>query len=516
MARLGTFYGVVGIILLLFGGVAYFFTRDVSVYVMVHVAAGLTAIATFLFSSKGSVKAFLGERSTKYGASAAVYSLLFLGILIVLNYLSAQHHHRFDLTEANVYSLSPQSENVLQQLDKKLEIDAFVQLGADPQLRQLLESYSYDSDKVTTRIIDPDQRPDLAERFEITSIPTIVLRYGKQTNLINRTSEESLTNGIIKISRPEKKTVYFVQGHGEPDIDDVQDSGGYGQLKTSLENEGYEVATIVLTPGSSVPERADLLIVAGAQRSLLTHEVQLIDAYLKGSGAGLFMLDPRATPELGTYLAQWGISVGQDIVVDTQLQLLRGRTFTLTPLAQSYGEHAITSDLGGRGSAALTTYGISRSVETTGEAVKGIELTNLVMTGPSAWAETDLKEVFEKQTVRLDDHDRKGPISLAAAAAADLAEIDETKEGTARIVTFGNANFANNQFIGQYFNRDLLLNTVGWLVGEEELISIRPRTIRSSRVELTSNQGTTVFYMSVLILPELLLIAGLAALWRRR
>jgi gliding motility-associatede transport system auxiliary component len=75
--------------------------------------------------------------------------------------------------------------------------------------------------------------------------------------------------------------------------------------------------------------------------------------------------------------------------------------------------------------------------------------------------------------------------------------------------------FANNQYIGQYFNRDLLLNSVSWLIGEEGLMSIRPRTIRASRVQFTAEQGTAIFYLSVLILPELLLIAGLAVWWRR-
>ena len=119
MARLGSFYGVVGVILLLFAGVAYFLTRHFSPYVLVHTLTGLVAVIGALVSSRGSVKTFLGERSTKYGASAAVYSLLFIGILILVNYLSTRHHHRFDLTEAKVYSLSPQSENVLRQLDKK-------------------------------------------------------------------------------------------------------------------------------------------------------------------------------------------------------------------------------------------------------------------------------------------------------------------------------------------------------------------------------------------------------------
>ena len=516
MARLGSFYGVVGVILLLFAGVAYFLTRHFSAYVLVHTLTGLVAVIGALVSSRGSVKTFLGERSTKYGASAAVYSLLFISILILVNYLSTRHHHRFDLTEANIYSLSPQSENVLRQLDKKLEIDAFVQAGSDPQLRELLSSYEYDSDKISSRIIDPDQRPDLAERFQVTTLPTVVLRYGDQTNLINRTTEEDLTNGIIKISRPDKKTIYFLEGHGEPSSQDLQDAGSYGQLRTALENEGYAVNTLVLAPDTAVPEETNLLVVAGAQRSLLAHETQLIDAYLKKAGAALFLLNPRATPELIPYLAQWGIQVGNDVIVDEQLQLLRGRTFTLTPLAQTYGEHPITADLSRRGSAALTTYGISRSVEADADGQAGITPTSLVKTGPNAWAETDLEEVFQNQSVRLDDHDRKGPISLATAVTVELKEIGQELEDTARMVVFGNAGFANNQFIGQYFNRDLLLNTVSWLVGEEELISIRPRTIRASRVQLTADQGTTVFYLSVLILPEILLIAGLATWWRRR
>ena len=474
------------------------------------------AVIVALVSSKGSIKTFLGERSTKYGASAAVYSILFIGILVLVNYLSTRHHHRFDVTEANIYSLSQQSQNVLRQLDKKLEIDAFVQAGSDPQLRELLSSYEYDSDRVASRIIDPDQRPDLAERFQVTTIPTVVLQYGDQTNLINRTTEEDLTNGIIKITRPDKKTVYFLEGHGEPSIEDLQESGGYGQLRTALENEGYEVHSLVLAPDTAVPEGANLLIVAGAQRSLQDHETQLIDAYLKQAGAALFLLNPRATPELAPYLSQWGVQVGNDVVVDQQLQLLRGRTFTLTPLAQTYGEHPITADLSRRGSAVLTSYGISRSIEANADGLTGITPTSLVQTGPDAWAETDLEEVFQQQTVRLDDHDRKGPISLATAVTADLKDMGEETEDSARMVVFGNAGFANNQFIGQYFNRDLLLNTISWLVGEEELISIRPRTIRASRVQLTADQGTTVFYLSVLILPEILLIAGLATWWRRR
>ena len=76
-------------------------------------------------------------------------------------------------------------------------------------------------------------------------------------------------------------------------------------------------------------------------------------------------------------------------------------------------------------------------------------------------------------------------------------------------------NATNRNFEGTFFNRDLFLNTVGWLVGQSDLLSIRPRALRASRVSFSQGEGTSIFYLSVLVLPELLLIAGLAVWWRR-
>ena len=518
MSRFASFYGVVGVILLFFGGIAYFLTRDLSLYVLIHIFIGVIAIVTFLVSAKGSLSTFFGERSTKYGVSAALYAALFMGILIFVNFLSARHHHRWDLTESGVYSLSPQTVGILRHLNKPLTLDAFVEAGSDPQLRELLDSYHYISDKVTFSIIDPDKHPDLAEKHQITTIPAIHLQYGDRSNIVNKLTEEELTNGIIKITRAEKKTIYFLEGHGEPSIDDINDPKGYGQIRNALDNESYEVKKLVLSQGAAIPEDANLVIIGGAERSLLPHEIQALDVYLKRDKGGhaLFLLNPRATPELAAYLANWGVRVGNDVIVDEQLQLLKGRTFTLTPFVTTYGVHKITEELSRRGTSALTTYGISRSVESQQDGKKGLTVVSLAKTGANSWAETDLESVFQKQTARLDEKDRHGPISLAVAITANLKDMGLNKDGVSRLAVFGNAVFADNQFISQYFNRDLLMNTVNWLSGEEGLISVRTRTLRASRVQFTAQQGTRIFYLSVLILPELLLIAGLAVWWQRR
>ncbi|NOT53447.1 MAG: GldG family protein [Deltaproteobacteria bacterium] len=516
MAGLGSFYGIVGTILLLFAGVAYFLTRLLSLYVIIHLVLGVLAVATYLASARGSLGTFLGERSTKQGAQALLYSVLFFLALVMVNYLSTRNHHRFDLTEEGVFSLSPQTRNLLQKLDKPLEINAFVEVGSDPALRELLNGYREVSSHVSFRLIDPDKQPDLAEKFQITAIPAVHMQYGERTNVINKVSEEEVTNGVIKITRAEKKIVYFLGGHGEPDINDLREPRGYGQLKTALENESYETKPIILSADAAVPDDANLLVVGGGDRALQAHEITAIDAHIKKGKHALFLLNPRGTSELVTYLAQWGIQVGDDVIVDEQLQLLKGRTFTLTPFVTSYGAHPITEELSRR-SNALTTYGMSRSVEANAEGKAGVTVVNLAQTGPNAWAETDLESIFQRQTARLDDIDRKGPVSLAVAATANLKEmgVEKEKESTARLVVFGDSTFANNQYVGQYFNRDLILNSIGWLIGEEGLMSIRARTIRASRVQFSAEQGTAIFYLSVLVLPEVLLIAGLAVWWRR-
>ena len=513
MARLGSFYGVVGIILLLFAGIAYFIMRALSPYIVVHLVLGVVAIIAYFSSGQGSIRGFLGERSTKYGAQAILHSLLFFGVLILVNYISVKNYHRFDMTKSGIFSVAPQTQSVIQKLDKPLEINAFVEAGSDPALRELLSSYRYISDKVNFKLIDPDKQPDLAEKFQITNIPAVHLQYDGQTNVVTKLSEEELTNGIIKITRAEKKVIYFLSGHGEPDITDIQEPRGYGQLKNALDNESYEVKPLVLSADAAMPDDANLLIVAGADRSLQEHEMKAIDAYLKKGKHALFLLNPRVTPELTSYLEQWGVKVGNDVIVDEQIQLLKGRTFTLSPFVTSYGQHAITEEFARR--TAITTYGMTRSVEAHADGKAGITPVSLAQTGPNAWAETDLDNLFQNQTVKLEDADRKGPISLAVATTANLKDMGAGQEGTSRLVVFGNAFFANNQYLGQYFNRDLLLNSISWLVGEEGLVSIRPRTIQASRVQLTQEQGTLIFYLSVLILPELLLIVGLAVWWRR-
>jgi gliding motility-associatede transport system auxiliary component len=507
--------GLLGLILLAFATVAALLTRGATffdvVYIAAHGVAGAAALVAYLSAGVENLRTFLGERSTKYGTSAVLASFFFIGILTAMNYLGTRYHHRFDLTEANVFSLSPQSKSVVRDLDKDLTLQAFVEGGVSPEVGDLLESYSYASPHVHFQMIDPDRNPELAERYNITAYNTVRIEYGEASTQVTQPSEETITNAIIKVTRTSRQTVCVIEGHGEPDIDDAEGATGLSQLKTALTNENYEVKKILLASLERVPEECNVVVVAGPARPFLEHETAALAAYLKGGGRGLFLLAPERSQELVPFLAPWGVKLGDDVVVDQVVRLFQGPALGLAPLVDTYDPaHEITREFKGR-----TLFPMTRSVSADTSGKPGITATELVKTSDSSWAETDLDALFQRQQASLDPADRKGPVSIAVAVEAKLKEMGEG-EGVTRLVVFGSVEFADNQHLeGTYLNRDLLLNAVGWLVGQSDLLSIRSRTMRASRVDFSQEEATVIFYLSVLTLPELLLIVGLTVWWRR-
>ncbi|OFV90176.1 MAG: hypothetical protein A3J75_00455 [Acidobacteria bacterium RBG_16_68_9] len=514
MRRSSGLLGILGITFLLFAGVAFWLTRARGpfdlLYVAVHGGAGALALIAYLTAGVDNLRGFLGERSTKYGANTVLASVLFVAILGVLAYLSTRYHHRFDLTEANVFSLSPQSAQVVKSLDKDLRLQAFVEGGINPQVRDLLDSYRYASSTVSFEMIDPDRHPELAEQYKISQYNTVHVEYGEASTTVSTPTEEAITNAIIKLTRAAQQTVCFIEGHGEADIGAAEDARGMSQAKLALENENYQVKKVLLLNQESVPSECSVVLVAGPAKPYFEHELRGIERHLRGGGRAMFLLPPRAGAEFQPFLANWGVKLGDDVVVDQVLRLFQGPALGLEPLAETYGAHDITRDFKGR-----TIFPMTRSVQSEAAGKKGLQVSELVKTSPSSWAETDLAGLFERHEARLDE-DQKGPISIAAAVEAQLKEMGEEKDGVARLAVFGSAQFADNRNLeGTFYNRDLFLNAVGWLVGQADLLSIRPRTLRASRVSFSQEEGTIIFYLSVLLVPELLLIAGLAVWWRR-
>ena len=555
-------FGMFGLIFLLFGilaGMASGIWN--SMYVLAHLISGTSMLALYLFTHVENLRESVTGRRTQYATNTFVYTGLTLAVIVLLNFMGARNEYRYDASEQSIFSIAPQTALLLEGLANDIHVLAFFRENEGQAAENLLDTYTAGSDRFSYEMVDPDQRPEMAQQHEVTQYGTLVVVYGDNSTRVDDLSEEVLTNALVRITGAETKRIYFVTGHGEPDITARETPDGLGQLAASLENEGAEVVPLLLATVPDVPADASLLVVASPQRPFLENEIGSLGRYLDRGGRAWFLLEPQRSDELVPLLAERGIVVGDNVVIDVVVQLLAGPSAGVEPVVSDYGFHPITEQFNQN-----TVFRIVRSIEPAEELPDGITASTLASTSSNSWAESNVDLVFETGEVDPEG-DVEGPVSIAVATTLGPsilnwtmpaietapstnegpggAEIQDETESTniasdinesesqeiteaganataptdleGRIVVVGDADWLNNSRLTVMYNEDLALNMVGWLTGgNESTISIRPRARRASRITLTDTQGWGVFYATVLLLPELVLLSGLMIWWRRR
>jgi ABC-type uncharacterized transport system involved in gliding motility auxiliary subunit len=490
--------------------------------------AGLVCTLLYILSQWREIGQSFSGRQARFGTLAAASVLVVLGILVAINYLSTRYNKRWDLTAARQFSLSDQTKKVLQDLKEPVLIRVFARSEEFQRFRDRLDEYTYQSKQVKVEYVDPEKRPGMAQQYGVTSLGTVVFDYKGRNEKVTTDSEQELTNGLIKVIQGRQPKVYFTQGHGEKDTVSA-DRSGYNAIAGALKSDNFVVDKIVLAQVPDVPADADVLVIAGPKTDFLGPEIDVLKAYLARGGKVMLMLDPVIKPDqpqpagLQALLKDWGIDAGNDVVLDVSGMGRLIGTDESVPVAATYPAHAITDNF-----ALLTAYPLARSVSPIEGGVNGRNPQKIVETSRSSWAEADLKSLTGGQPAKMDDTDKKGPVSLAVAVSAaatatppappkDPAKPEETpKPVETRLVAFGDSDFASNAALGVQGNRDLFLNATNWLAQQENLISIRPKDPEDRRITLTADQERRIFYLTVLIVPGLILLAGVQTWWRRR
>jgi ABC-type uncharacterized transport system involved in gliding motility auxiliary subunit len=486
---------------------------------------GLVCILLYTLGQWRDIGRVFAGRSARLGTISAASVLVVFGILAAINYISSREHKRWDLTSTSQFTLSPQSIKVLKSLDSPLKMTVFAKESDFASYRDRLGDYEYVSRKVSTEYVDPDKRPAIARQLQIQSYGTIAIQYKDRTERVVGNSEQDLTNGIIKVVTGKERKVYFTQAHGEKDTAGTERTG-YSTISTQLTHDNYKVEKLPLAQQNEVPADASAVVVAGPKTDLLPGEIDALKAYLDKGGKIMLLIDPpeKADSAPLTNLIglahDWAMEVGNNIVVDISgMGRLLGTDETV-PVAVSYPTHPIVQGLD-----LLTAFPLARSVSPVSGGVNGRFAQSFVETSAKSWAETDMKTMLAGGKITFDEAkgDKKGPISIAAAASAPVGSApiagkpgDEAARQETRVVVFGDSDFASNLAIGVSGNRDLFLNAVNWLAQQESLIAIRPKEGDDRRVTMTASQQLRVLILALFLVPLVVLGSGVYAWWRRR
>ena len=485
-----------------------------------------------------SFTTFLSTPSRKQWITVAVLDVLILLGLVGVQTLSIRNNVRWDFTPTQTLSLSKQTKGLLADLKTEALLTLF--FGGSPDSYQryedVLKRFTAENAYFQYRILHRDRNVGLARQYGATHYGTAVLEYDGQRKLLPGAGEKVITEALFQFLREEEKTIYFVGGHGEKDPRSGEPQLGYSEATSALHNENFVVRPFFLARTERVPEDAALVVVSGPQTDLLPAELERLSVYLSAGGSLLFMLDPMPAPNLTAFLSQYGVRLEQDIVYDPQNRLFGGDA--LSPLVSLYntGVKIVQNFKVG------TIFPLSRSVEPVNPLPSGVlSAQPFCRTGPGSWAR------FRAGTESLDgavDFEgtkaRPGPISLAVAATIRLgrqgnmeqsdqptnggtpaASEDTTPEQVARLVVYGDSDFASNARLSLLGNRDLFLNTVQWLVQDEKFITERPRDAsiqrKISTLVLTAEQTRQLFLITIVAEPGVILLLGtLVSIYRRR
>ena len=490
--------------------------------------AGLVCILIYMASQWREMAELFRRRQARYGTLAATSVLIVLAILIAVNYIGKQQNKRWDLTENKQFSLSDQSRNVVAKLDAPVEIMGFMPPADQPTtvnaFRDLLQEYANLSNQIKLDLVDVDRNPSVAAQNEVRAYGEIVIRHKGRTERVTSSQEQDVTNALIKVVSGQARTVYFTQGHGEKDPTS-NEVAGYMEVAESLKRENYTVEKLVLAQQGGVPDTATMVIVAGPRVDFLPGEIDTLEKYLAKAGKLLLELDAPGPdesplPNLTALAKKWGIDVGNNLVLD---QTGMGQLFggaAETPVAANYPSHPITSRLD-----VMTAYRMARSVTPVSGGNEGHTAQSIVETSQRSYAEADLKSLYARKQPSQDEGagDKAGPISIAAAVSAPVGDAKPAPEGEGsaprpetRLVVFGDSDFASNMLFRAGGNRDLFMNTLGWLSQQENLISIRPKAPSDRRLTMNAAQQSMVTWFSLLIMPLAIFATGVYAWWRRR
>jgi ABC-type uncharacterized transport system involved in gliding motility auxiliary subunit len=557
MQRLRTFAGLLALVCLALGlNLLVFKQTPFSLSVLVPLVLSLLAgVAWIVLMMTGVARYSVREGKALYGLNTIVSSFLFLSICIIV-YAFAQHgKHTWDLTQEGRRKLSEQTVQVLQNLNKDVDVigfflqidDELVRIASD-KTQRFLEQCCNHTTRLHVEYLDPQVERARLEALNITHASTqgtIVIRCGNRQKVITlqgaspRLEEKDFTNALINVIRDAQPKICFLTGHGERNIDDKDEQRGGTLFRQLLEAEAYQVERIaIMINNPEVPSDCSVLVVnglglSGPQGDLHPSEIKAIQAFLDRGGRLLMLLDPwrkvvtglNQSEQLIPWLEQrYGIVVGNDMAVSPNSKwavefsgdgspfddqgpeaLFRGCFNVHHPIMRNFDQKMVLS--------------AARTVSAAKSLPPQVTVDEILRTTPDFFAETDLALLASQGRASKAPDEKEGPLSMAVAVTAktdfQVASTGGTRD--ARIVVVGDSDFASNgQVAAIPGNLNFILNTIAWLTENEELIAIRATGKEDQPVILSDFDRRLIIWVAVLGTVQAVVMAGFAVHFLRR
>lgn len=453
---------------------------------------------------------FFSMKTTKKGMSMGLMILLSIVLVVSVNFLAVKHNKTWDLTEEKLNSLTEQTQQILKGLDQEMSIKIFYrgeEASEEKQkAKQSLDVFAENSNKVKLQYFNSyvdvmeakqylDQLPD-KDRGNVF----VFAEYGgKKVKIEPPYGEEQITGAFIKVTRKGEKKIYFVTGHGEHDIDSP-DAEGMKLFKTSLEEASFTVHVLNLLEKGGVPEDASVLVISGPTTQYQEGELNWIREYAKRGGRLLIAIDPGVRHNLANLTKTFGVEFSNNYILNENNQLLGRSAASAIGLYFDPKNDVTKSFPTGRN---YSVFDLASEIHPAPGRSQNLIVEEIIRTDTNSFVLNELAKTARPS-------ERKS----FAVAISVMGKVDASDPKDFEALIFGDSDFMTNKAFNQGLNHDVAMNSVASLANEKDLISIRPKQAKGTKMTITRTSQLGIIF-GAMALPLVLLITS-GVLWFRR
>ncbi|GAB1445997.1 MAG: Gldg family protein [Cyclobacteriaceae bacterium] len=472
-------------------------------------------------------------------------TVLVIAILLVFNLLANEFHLRFDLTDEKQYTLSEATRDILKNLEEPVTVKAYFSEDLPPNVikarqdfqEMLVEYASLSKGMLLYEFINPNEneaneqdalshgiQPVLINVREKDQVKQQKAFLGATVALDDRSDvipliqpgtamEYALSTAIKKISVKDKPTVGFLQGHGEPPLNELS------QLQNQLAVL-YNIVEVRLD-AEEVSDNVNTLVIIRPTDSISYPELNRIDNFLlRGGHVAIAMnrvagdLQNASGTSLNTGLENWlqqkGIVVENNFVVDANcgavtVQQQQGFftmqtnvSFPFLPRISNFPDHAITKGLEN------VLFEFASSIRYSGDSTK--RFTPIVLTSEKSNT-LGAPQFFNIQKQWTDADFPLHHLTVGATIEGKLSGDTPSKMVVIADGDFVVSGSPQRPRQLQPDNVSLMANSIDWLSDDTGLIALRTKGVTSRPIdELEDSTKTILKYVN--FLAPLLLVMG--------
>lgn len=467
------------------------------------------------------------KKAFKDTSSFIILLVMILAIYVGINIgIESLNINDVDFTKDKLYTLSESSKNILNNISQEVEI-TLVNLEIAEDIMDFAKLYEKESDFITINYInDITKDPLLTSQYNLTvDTYAVIVNSGDREKYVDANdfyyydyltgdetllTEEVLTNAILDVIIEVKPKIYFLAGQS------ISSEVTFNTFKETLTNEANEIEDLDILAVESVPEDCTVLVITTLTQDILEVEANAIIDYINKGGKIALFSDANIlgidTPNFQKVLDIYGFSISEGVLLEQDTsRMLMNSPYGMIVSPSQYTQ--ITKEL--NLTACLFIPGVINSLDYYELEELDVSMTSLISTYGTTFYRTDL--TIETPYKTEDEED-----VYATVGALFEKQIEEDVKSS--IIVFSEGTFMSDNYvmlgnsyvncIDLYNNKDVALNTISYLSGRDDTITLR-KEIERTTYTVTETQKQIVLTV-IFTIPCIIIFAGVVVWVVRR